>query len=82
MQSLGFNRAANHQQQMFGVNRFLQKIESAIFHRLNRFINRAIRGQNDHWQVRIKRFGGAQDFQPSAVRHAQVGQDQLWELIL
>jgi hypothetical protein len=48
----------------------------ALLHRLHGLVNRAVGGHQDDGHVRRGRLRRAQNVQPRAVRHPQVGQHQ------
>ncbi len=68
-----FKSALDEQEQVAAVDGLLQKFVSALFHRLHRFIDGAVGGQQYDGSISVRGLRGSEDFKPVCARHLQIG---------
>ena len=72
----GIKRALDQNKQMFHIEGFGQKIIGALFHRLDRGLDRSKRGHHDHRQERVVRFHCLQHLETVLLRQLEVRKHQ------
>src|SRR5436190_836299 len=61
---------------MIGIDRLLQKVVGAIFHGLDRFVDRAKGGHDNYGYIRVCSASAAQHIQTRSIWHPEVCEDQ------
>ena len=69
-------RARDQQQQVIGIDRLGEKVERALFHRLDGVLDAAVRGHHDHRQLRVELLHRAQHPHAVALGQAEIRQHE------